>query len=146
MSANPTTVKAIRAELVTLFKAAVEEPTEVWAQPPNEDHQEAENVYLGPARGTRKFKTFPATQPLSREENYTIQVTVEVIREGNDPAGCEERMWTIANALEAAVAENPTLGSNLQSGIAAGFEQSIQPTNDGHLARYMFSVGISARI
>ena len=52
MSLNPSTAPAVKAKLLELFKAATDlELTEVWSARTNEEHQAAENIYLGRVRG-----------------------------------------------------------------------------------------------
>lgn len=150
MSASPTTVPAVKAKLVELFKSATSsETTEVWATRPNEDHQMAENVYLGAVQGSRKFATLtPTATSNSREEEYDVTVEVEVIRDGTDTEGTETRLWELAQALELAVAEHRGLEglNNVQWGIASRFAQHTQVAADGVLSNYTFAVTVVARI
>lgn len=148
MSASPTTVPAVKAKLLTLFKAAVTAETEVWPARTNEDHQIGENVYLGETRGRREWRTIPAGLANSREESYTVTVEVEVYRQGTDIEGTEARMWVLAQALELAVANRPSLEGvpNLQWAISGDFHQLPTAMTDGVLATYVFGVAITARI
>jgi hypothetical protein len=147
MSASPTTVPAVKAKLLALFQAAVEPSTEVWGSAKtDEDHQLEENVYIAGAAGRRTFKTFPAGLPISREEVYTITVEVEVYRQGTDNAGTEERLWVVAQQLELAVANSPSLSGVTGWEIAGDFRQSTQADQAGVLASYVFGVTVNARI
>lgn len=145
---SPTTIPAVQAKLLELFKAAVDETTEVWPGRTNEDHQEGENVYIGDVRGRREWKTIPAGLANSREESYTVAVEVEVYRQGTDLEGTKARMWEVVQAVELAVASRPSLEglTSLQWAIAADFHQSTNATTDGVLASYVFGVQITARI
>lgn len=149
MSASQTTVPAAKAKLRELFKATVDETTEVWSNRPNEDHQLAENIYIGGVSGQRKFMVLSAiVQPNSRQEDYSITVEVEVYREGTDVDGTEARMWEIAQQCELAVAEHRTLDNlnNSQWAIASQFRQATTAGTDGVLANYTFGVAVKARI
>lgn len=145
-----TTVPVAKAKLLELFTGVAESSTEVWAGKTLEDHQAAENVYIDGARGKRRFVTLPATGPRSRQEEYTIQVTVEIWRAGNDYLGAEERMWAIVNACELAIATNPPVAGLESWGLAENFQQETPSTvnegEDGFLARYVFGVLVIARI
>jgi hypothetical protein len=141
-----TTVPTVKATLLALFKAVVDDSTEVWPNRPNEDHQLDENVYIGKVVGSRKFVTFPASAPKSRQENYEVLVEVEVFREGSDGPGTEARMWEIVEACEAQVAAQPTLESLTGWALSDRFDASTLPANDGMLAKYTFGVAVTARI
>ena len=67
-----STVPAAKTKLVEIFKAAVESQTEVWRSRPNEDHQDAENVYVGNTRGQREYASIGLSKPPKRDETYTI--------------------------------------------------------------------------
>lgn len=146
MSAGLTTVPAVKAQLLELFKTATDDSTAVWGNQPNEDHQLAENVYIGDVNGSRKFVTLPATAPKSREESYEVTVAVEVFREGSDGPGTEARMWEIVEALELPLAQHPSLEGLSQWAISNRFQQTLIPANDGMLAKYTFGVEVTARI
>ena len=149
MAPNPSTVPAVKAKLQTMFAAAVEtEATEVWRNRPNEDHQLAENVYIGGTRGRREFKTVGRALANQREEAYSVTIDVEVYRQGSDEEGTEARLWTIVAALEQAVAENPTLEPvpNVSWVIVDEFQQETMSSTDGVLAKCTFMVAVTARI
>jgi hypothetical protein len=141
-----TTVPTVKATLLELFKGALDDSTEVWPNRPNEDHQLAENVYIGKVVGSRKFLTFPATAPKSRQEIYEVLVEVEVFWEGSDGPGTEARMWEIVEAIEVPIAQQPTLGSLTGWAISDRFDASTLPANDGMRAKYTFGVAVTARI
>jgi hypothetical protein len=144
---SATTVPTVKAKLAELFKLVLGEPTEVWSPRPNEEHQLAENVYIGDVRGSRKFVTFSAGSPGSREETYEIQIDVEVYREGTDGLGAEARMWEIVEALEVPLAQKPSIeGLGGQWALAGRFDQSTTAGNDGFLAKYTLGVEVTARI
>jgi hypothetical protein len=142
-----TTVPAVKAKLVALFKAAVSEPTEVWFNRPNEEHQLAENVYVTNVKGARQWSGLGKRRPNQVEENYVVEVEVEVFREGTDAEGTENRLWAIVDMLEA-VLEDPTLGNQekVQWSLAEHFAQSSEGGTDGWLCRAVLSVAVKARI
>jgi hypothetical protein len=144
---SATTVPAVKAKLVALFKAAVSEPTEVWFNRSNEDHQLAENVYVTNVKGARQWSGLGKRRPNQVEENYVIEVEVEVFREGTDSEGTENRLWAIVDLLEAAL-EDPTLGNQekVQWSLTEHFSQSSEGGTDGWLCRAVLSVAVKARI
>lgn len=145
---SASTIPPVKAKLFALFKAAVEAPTEVWAARTNEEHSLAENVYIGEARGTRRYVTLPARSPGSREEAYEVAVDVEVYEQGTDIEGIEARMWVIAGQLEETIAADPGLGGmpGVSWSIGTHFQQDTKATADGVLAAYSFGVAVVARI
>jgi len=150
MTVNNTTAPAVLARLQTLFTAATDPAkTEVWGNRPNEEHQLAENVYIGDVRGERQYRTLPAIAPNSREERYIVTVEVEVYRQGTDGAGTEARAWEIGGQLETTIAEQGpkafTVG-HVDWGIATQFTMTCQGAEDGFLAKYTFGVSVTARI
>jgi hypothetical protein len=148
MSASPSTVPAVEAKLVELFKAAVDPTvTQVWDAPTSEERQLEENVYIGDVAGTRAFKVISATvQTNGRQETYTVTVKLDVYREGTDSAGTKARMWEVAQTLELAVAENPRLGNLVMRAIVSDFRTTTTAGDDGVLANYTFGVSVIARV
>jgi hypothetical protein len=149
MSAGVSTVPAVKARLLELFKAATNaEKTEVWGSRPNEDHQLAENVYIGDVRGERQWRNVGSPTPHQREEDYSIGVAVEVYREGTDVEGTEARAWEIVLAIEKPIAENPNLGleGQLQTAIAGRFQSQSDTGTDGCMCKIAFDVQVRARI
>lgn len=150
MSPSASTVPAVKAKLLEMFKAATDgEQAEVWPLRPNEEHQSAENVYLAGVRGSREWKTIgPGSLSNQREENYEIAVEVEVFREGTDSEGTEGRMWEIVLALEQALAQDKTLTGvqNVQWVLVAHFNQITQAVAEGVIAKTTFGVAVVARI
>jgi hypothetical protein len=150
MSVSASTVPAVKAKLLEMFKAATDgEQTEVWPVRPGEEHQLAENVYIADVRGSREWKTLGAgALSNQREETYEVAVEVEVFREGTDSEGTEARMWEIVLALEEAIAQDKTLTGveNVQWVLVAHFNQSTQAVAEGVLAKTTFGVAVVARI
>lgn len=147
---SPTTIPAAKTALAELFTAAVEPSTEVWATKTLEDHQIAENVYVEGARGKRRFVTIPVTGPKSRQEEYTVQCSIEVWRAGNDATGAEERLWAIIDQCELALAMRPPFAGLESWGLAENFQQETSATasegDNGFLASYTVGVLVVARI
>lgn len=141
-----TTIPTVTAKLLELFRAAVEEPTEVWPARPTEDHQMAENVYLGDIRGSRTFHSMPATSPKARQEDYEVTVEVEVERQGTELEATEARMWVIVEALEAVIAAKPHLEGFWDSAICTRFDQQTLTNETAVLAKYTFGVEVTARV
>ena len=150
MSVSVSTIPAAKAKLLALFKEALaaETATEVWAARPNEDHQLAENVYVGGVRGRREFRNVGRQLPNGREEDYTVSVDVEVFREGTDYEGTEARLWQLMALLETSVGENPDLGglANVSWAIVSDFVQETVTAPEGVLSKCTFGVSVTARV
>jgi hypothetical protein len=142
-----STAPAVKAKLVELFLTAVEAPTQVWFNRTNEEHQLAENVYVCGVRGSRQWAGLGPRRPHQVDENYAIEVDVEVFREGTDAEGTENRLWVIVEQLEAKL-EDPTLGNqeNVKWTLVERFAQSSEGRNDGGLCKATLEVGVKARI
>jgi hypothetical protein len=148
MSIGVSTVPAVTARLKAIFEAAVQEPTQVWANRPNEDHDLSENVYLRDVRGEREWRNIAGGEPPKREENYSVAVEVEVYRSGTDGEGTAGRAWEIVLAIEQGIAEDPRLGfeSQVQWAIAGRFQSHAQGGTDGWTVTVTFDVQVKARI
>ncbi len=142
-----STVPAVLARLLVLFKEAADPSTEVWGNRPNEEHQIEENVYIGDVSGTREWMNVGRQLPSGREENYSVQVEVEVHREGTDIEGTEARMWEITLQMEEALGNDPTLGlANVQWLIVDRFAVSSRADQEGTFSQNVFEVDVKARI
>lgn len=148
MSAGVSTVPAVLARLKVIFETAVEEPTQVWGNRPNEDYALSENVFIGDVRGEREFRNVGGVTPHQREEEYSVGFEVEVFREGTDGEGTEARMWEIVLLIEKGIAEDPGLGLEqlLKSGIVGRFQTSAVGSNDGWKCTYLGEVKVEARV
>lgn len=156
MSTAPSTIPTVKAALLAKFRAATDpEQTDVWPSRTNEDHQQAENVYLGETGGDRHWKTLgPGNIANQREENYSVQVEVEVFREGTDIEGTEARLWEIVQALEQALAEDKTLAEvpHVQWVLVGRFREQTGPVaktpdlDEGILSKCSFAVEVVGRI
>jgi hypothetical protein len=143
-----STAPAVKSKLVELFNTALEgEGTEVWFNRPSEDHQLAENVYVCGIQGERDWAGVGRRRPHQVEENYAVEVEVEVYRQGTDAVGPEERLWAIVDLLEEAL-EDPTLGNqeNVQWALVRHFNQASVGSTDGWLCKVALSVAVKARI
>jgi hypothetical protein len=142
-----STIPASKRALKTLFAAAVESETEVWRNRPSEDHQLGENVYIGDARNDVEWAQIGRVPP-TREENYTIAVTVEVYRDGTDGEACEERLWAITQQLETALEGAGTLNelAHVQEALFNRATQTAEGGPSGWLCRAVLEVAIKARI
>jgi hypothetical protein len=56
----------------------------------------------------------------SMDENYAIQIDVQVYRSGSDLETIEDRLWAIATAIERAIVEDYTLGGTVRRATPAG--------------------------
>lgn len=148
MTAGVSTVPAVLARLEELFKAAVEEPTQVWGNRPNEDYDLSENVFLGDVKGEREFRNVGSVTPHQREEDYAVAFEVEVYSSGTDAKGTQARMWEIVLLVEKAIAEDPRIGfeQQVQWAIVGRFQAQSLPSEDGWKCTYLSDVQVKARI
>jgi hypothetical protein len=146
---NTTTAPAMKAALFALFKAGVDDSTEVWWPRPNEEHQREENVYIARVQSAQSFAQIGNPSNPARHEEFTVTVEVEVFRSGTDAQGTEERLWAIVTKLEEAIdGGETTLRSiqGVQSVIAARTLQETEARNDGLLSTASIGVAVTARI
>ncbi|HEY7831792.1 MAG TPA: hypothetical protein VIC06_14615, partial [Solirubrobacteraceae bacterium] len=108
---SATTAPAVKARLVELFKGVVDGETEVWFNRTNTEHQLNENVYVLGVKIDREWKNLGRPSPHQREENYLLEVDVEVYQAGVDGETVENRMWQIVEQLDNAISADPTLGN-----------------------------------
>ena len=147
-SSTISTIPAVKAQLKTILAAAVEEPTEVWRNRPNVEHQVAENVYIGDARGSDQWVQIGKQSAQSREETYTIDLTVEVYRQGTAGEEAEARMWVIVGKLEEALLSDVTIAelAGVQWSSLSAVNQTCEGFTDGWLCRAAFQLMVVARI
>lgn len=147
-SSTISTIPAVKAQLLTIFTAAVEEPCLVWRNRPNVEHQLAENVYVGDARGRDEWVQIGKPSAQSREEVYTINVDVEVFRQGTEGEAAEVRMWAIVGKLEEALLSDTTIAAlaGVQWSSLSAVNQTAEGFPDGWKCCADFQLQVVARI
>lgn len=104
-----STVPAVKAGLVSALDArsGLDNVDVTYSHPG--DALQPEAVYLGGVRGTHELPIMRAGRK-PRQENYTIDVWFEVIRDGTTSQEAEERAWVLFGELEDLLADDPTIG------------------------------------
>lgn len=97
---------AVKAALVTLFDAATA-ATVTWAAPTDEEDYVAEMVWLGDVDQEENFRLLGRQ---SIDEEFTIDVWIQAIKEGDNPQATEERAWAIREECVTALRSDLTLG------------------------------------
>ena len=89
----------------------------------NSDLADVTVSYGAPITGPREFialadisgqQEFAALGKLTKEETYTLDVYVSVVREGNQQQECTERCFALAAELEDYLRANPTVGGTVR--------------------------------
>lgn len=89
----------------------------------NSDLADITVSYGAPTQGPREFialadisgtQAFAALGKLTKEETFTLDVYVSVLREGNQQQQCTERCFEIAAELEDYLRANPTVGGTVR--------------------------------
>lgn len=73
------------------------------------DAVERETVYLGDATSSQRYATMKAGRR-TRDEEFTIDVWIEVTTDGPDARAASERAWVLVGAVEDILATDATLG------------------------------------
>lgn len=85
----------------------------------------AEHVYLGRARATHKYANARAGRK-HRDETGTLELIVQVRKDGGTQQEADERFLEITAAVENAIADSPVLSEDLAAaGLTWGAVESI---------------------
>ena len=158
---SATTAPAVKAKLLEMFTAVADGETEVWYGRTNEEHQQNENVYICGVQVLREWKLLGRPNPHQREENYIVEVDVEVFMPGVDGQLTEQRLWEIVEALDSTLTADPSLNGafipftvgetigaleNIQWVLLERIDQSSQAMADGWFATAKLEIAVKARI
>jgi len=107
-----STAPAAKQKLLDLFNASVDLTgvTRTWAAPTKDEEYTEEHVWLGDVSQTEKWASLGAQK---RDEDYTVEVVVQVTRPGDDEITVETRAWQLQAAVTAAVRADVTLAGVL---------------------------------
>ena len=148
MSATRSTVPTVRAALVALLAArpALAGVQVEYTHPLEAIEDEA--IFLGDSRGTAEIATIRAARK-SRQESYTIDVWVEVNRDGPTAQDASERAWTLAGEVGDMLADDPSLG--LTQPFWAVLEESdqgvyVDDARRGYVSRVRLGIHCEARL
>jgi hypothetical protein len=103
-----------------------------------------ESIMLGGVDGTQEFRTIGATQ---RMENYTLDVFITVIREGQArQQNADERALALMAQLEAELRADPTVNNTVLTAELGRFELQPMASAETREARLTVGVNVMARI
>jgi hypothetical protein len=144
--ATTSTVPSVKTALVTLIGSALSGIQVTYGRPAD-DKLNRECVYVAEAIGTHRVPVFKAGRK-PREERYSVEVVVAVIKGRGDVTDSESRAFTLLAAVEDAVANDPTLGAvdGLVHATAGSWETAAEQTAEGPAAVIRFNVDCLARI
>lgn len=146
--ATRSTVPTVRAQLVSLLAArAGLAGVQVEYSHPLEGIDD-EALYLGESRGTSQIPTVRAGRK-ARQEQYIIDVWVEVNRDGPTPQDASERSWALVGEVEDMLADDPSLGlSQPFWAVLAEAEQGVyvDDSRRGYVSRIRLGIQCEARL
>lgn len=142
-----STIPAAKARILTTLTAlgSLSGVLVAWGVP-GEVPEQRERVYIDDATDIRR--DWATLGRYTLEENYGLQLLVEVYQEGDDQRACEERMWVIVALVERAVLTDITLAGTLKWGAKPGAitEQKTLPASDGWLSYARMRIDCGARL
>lgn len=100
-----STIPAVKDAILTLLKAwpALDGVQIKWARP-SEDAIRKESIWF---EGTKSQQRAEAMGNQRRDETFIHELVVSVLRDGDEPRGCELRMWELVAEVETVVRQNP---------------------------------------
>lgn len=148
MAATRSTVPTVRAQLVALLAARAGLAGVQVAYTHPGEATTFETVFLGDSRGTSEPATIRAGRK-ARHEHFTIDVWVEVVRDGPDAQTASERSWALAGEVEDMLADDPSLGlSQPFWAVLAEEDQSVyvEDSHRGYVSRLRLGIECEARL
>lgn len=143
-----STVPTVRAAIVALLAArAGLAGVQVGQSHPGEA-LEGETVFLGDSRGTSGIATIRAARK-ARQEAYTVDVWVEVNRDGPTAQTASERAWALVGEIDDMLADDPSLGLTQPFwAVLAEHEQSVyfDDSTRGYVSRIRVGINCEARL
>lgn len=147
MTATTSTVPAVKTALVTLIGTALSGVQVTYGRPAD-NKLNRECVYVGEATGAHRIPVYKGTVRKPREERYSVEVVVAVIKARGDVTDSESRAFTLLASVEDVVANDPTLGAvdGLLHATAGSWETAAEQTAEGPAAVIRFNVDCLARL
>lgn len=149
-----SSVPRVKARLLTTMQTALAalhtRGAVTWAHPGADVRKEA--VFMGDARFSSESPSALRASPRQQDEFYTIPVFVDVMAEGNDPQGAEERAYVLAGSVEDAIRTDQTLGALTWTGGTLFYAQvdGKEPlgyqTDQGRVYAVVLNIKVHARI
>lgn len=144
--ATTSTLVTVKSAIVSLLETAL--PTvQVSYHHPGEPEMKNECIFLGHAQGEKTVPVMRAGRKKTDEE-YTVQVIVEVKGEGLTQLAADTRCMELFGEVEDVFADDPNigLGSDIFWAQVVGWEQIGGSTGTGHGCRVEVDVAVKARL
>jgi hypothetical protein len=107
-----------------------------------------ENLWLGAVRDGEHEATALKLGRRRREENYEVELHVEVGGTQLSPERSEERAIVIGTLVEEYLADNPKMGGviNVLFAVVTGIDMHTLNTTNGPLTQLMLTISVKARL
>lgn len=101
-----------------------------------------ESITLGDISGSQEFRTMSGPIP-KKEETYTLEVYVSVVREGNQQQTCTERCFALAAEIEDELRTNITMSGTVRvAELSAPFQ--LEEYGSDQARQSILTLGIQA--
>lgn len=145
-----STVSTVKSQLLTRLQARpnLAEVQVFYSWPA--DVQQAEAIYFGEARGEHTYPVLKSGRK-PRQENYSLDIFIDVAGSGASSRETEERAWALASEVEDTIADDPTLGltTDVIQAVAFGnwtLQYAVDVTREGWAAIIRVSLDVTARL
>lgn len=146
--ATTTTLPTVKDAIITLLNGdSTFDDVQVSYGYPGDNATQEESIWLGFAEADVDITALRAGRK-RRDETYTLQVIVEVIKVGGTQEEADERCAALAGAVESAIADDLQLdlGSTIFWAYVTGWNQVGGAIDRGHACRMELELTIQARL
>jgi hypothetical protein len=146
---TPSSAPAVKRALITLFKKELESQPGVqiaYAHPLSNIQQEA--IYFG---RTMESEVAAALGQKRRDEDYELELVVDVVQDGDDAEAAEIRCFELVAILELAVRANPGRSGDAIGDVVNGwvvwksYEMTPHPEQGQRLAEAVCRIEVKNR-
>lgn len=106
---------------------------------------EKECIWITETRGTFEIPTLKAGRK-SRDEEYEVMVTIDVLKVGGTPAQAEAAAFTHLATIEDILADDPAGVGGVTAAVAGDFYSRIGREDQGSYCRLEFRIRVWARL
>lgn len=144
--ASTSTLVTVKSAIVALLETALPD-VQVSYHHPGEPEMQGECIFLGHAQAEKTIPVMRANRKKT-DEDYTVQVIVEVKGEGLTQLAADTRCMELFAEVEDVFADDPNLGlgSTILWAQITGWEQVGGSTGTGHGCRVEVDVAVKARL
>lgn len=138
-----STIPTAKAGILTLLAArpALASVQRVWAHPGQ--LIEKESIFFLEAL---EEESPAAIGQLKREENYTIDLLVSVLQDGDDAKACEERAWALVAEVETALRAEPKPAAGVLWATVSAKRLNNFPGPESRTSEITVVISVKARI